>query len=301
MPPGRPIVSDCGSESYGSAELLDHYLNPLAVLHPSYIKDTNDFVQKVQALTLPPTCLLFSMDVENLYTNIDTSKGLEAVRNVLTRNPVVGRPDKHILALLELNLTKNDFQFNKEWFLQVKGTAMGKRFSPAYANIYMAEWEEGALAQSPKKPITYLRYLDDIWGIWGDSREEFDLFLKTLNDQHPSINLTAQVSEREINFLDTTTFKGSEFNMTGKLDTRVFFKPTDTHALLHKQSFHPKHTFKGLIYSQLLRFERICTRSEDREEATRVLFKALRQRGYSRSFLRRVKLQAGKKTRGRET
>nr|XP_049575237.1 uncharacterized protein LOC125968206 [Syngnathus scovelli] len=261
MPPGRPIVSDCGSESYGSAELLDHHLNPLSVIHPSYIKDTNDFIQKVRALTLTRTCLLFSMDVENLYTNIETAKGLEAV----------------------------------------KGTAMGKRFSPAYANIYMAEWEEVALACCTKKPIAYLRYLDDIWGIWGDSREDFDLFLKTLNDQHPSINLTAQISEREINFLDTTIFKGPEFNTTGKLDVRVFFKPTDTHALLHKQSFHPKHTFKGLIYSQLLRFERICTRSEDREEATRVLFKALRQRGYSRSFLRRVRLQTGLTDRGGET
>nr|XP_049581060.1 uncharacterized protein LOC125971932 isoform X2 [Syngnathus scovelli] len=261
MPPGRPIVSDCGSESYGSAELLDHHLNPLSVIHPSYIKDTNDFIQKVRALTLTRTCLLFSMGVENLYTNIETAKGLEAV----------------------------------------KGTAMGKRFSPAYANIYMAEWEEVALACCTKKPIAYLRYLDDIWGIWGDSREDFDLFLKTLNDQHPSINLTAQISEREINFLDTTTFKGPEFNTTGKLDVRVFFKPTDTHALLHKQSFHPKHTFKGLIYSQLLRFERICTRSEDREEATRVLFKALRQRGYSRSFLRRVRLQTGVTDRGGET
>lgn len=28
MPPGRPIVSDCGSESYRVAEFIDFYLNP---------------------------------------------------------------------------------------------------------------------------------------------------------------------------------------------------------------------------------------------------------------------------------
>jgi len=26
------------------------------------------------------------------------------------------------------------------------------------------------------------------------------------------------------------------------LKTRVYFKPTDTHQLLHATSFHPKHT-----------------------------------------------------------
>ena len=40
IPPGRPIVSDCGSESYWVAEFLDYYLNPLSILHESYLKDT---------------------------------------------------------------------------------------------------------------------------------------------------------------------------------------------------------------------------------------------------------------------
>lgn len=47
IPSGRPIISDCGSESYGSAELIDYFLNPLSNKHPSYVRDTNDFVTKV--------------------------------------------------------------------------------------------------------------------------------------------------------------------------------------------------------------------------------------------------------------
>lgn len=31
-----------------------------------------------------------------------------------------------MIALLRLSLTRNDFMFNDSWFLQVKGTAMGK-------------------------------------------------------------------------------------------------------------------------------------------------------------------------------
>lgn len=35
---GRPIVSDCGSESYRVAEYIDYFLNPLAQKHQSYVK-----------------------------------------------------------------------------------------------------------------------------------------------------------------------------------------------------------------------------------------------------------------------
>lgn len=52
---------------------------------------------------------LFSVDVESLYTNIETEKGLAAVRSCFRRNPELVRPDKRILRLLELTLTKNNF------------------------------------------------------------------------------------------------------------------------------------------------------------------------------------------------
>ena len=47
VPPGRPIIADCGSESYASAEYIDHFLAPLAKQHKSYLKDTNDFINKI--------------------------------------------------------------------------------------------------------------------------------------------------------------------------------------------------------------------------------------------------------------
>jgi hypothetical protein len=70
-------------------------------------------------------------------------------------------------------LKNNDFMFNEEWYLQVGGTAMGKKFAPNYANIFMAKWELEALNKCPKKPQCYFRYLDDIFIIWPHTREEF--------------------------------------------------------------------------------------------------------------------------------
>jgi hypothetical protein len=35
-----------------------------------------------------------------------------------------------------------------------------------YASTYLGVWEQQLLEQSPDKPHTYFRYVDDIWGIW---------------------------------------------------------------------------------------------------------------------------------------
>lgn len=286
IPPGRPIVSDCSSDTYRLAEYIEYYLNPISNKHPSYIKDTYDFLDKVRQAKIPENSLLFTVDIDSLYTNIDIEAGLKAVKNCFKKYPDKTRPDEQLLQLLEINLKRNDFEFDGKYYLQVKGTAMGKRFAPSYANIYMAEWEETALAACPIKPFKYFRFLDDIWGIWVDTKETFEDFMTLLNTHHTSIKIKYTKDMTSTNFLDTTTFKGPDFHKTGTLDTKVFFKETDTHQLLHRTSFHPQHTFRGLLKSQLIRFNRICSRQEDFCEAKDILFEALRSRGYSRSLLR---------------
>ena len=289
MPPGRPIISDCGSESYRIAEFIDHFLAPLAVTHAAYVKDTTDFLDKITKLSIPNDALLFSMDVESLYTNIDNTAGLKAVKQAFDRMPDTHRPDKEILELLDISLKHNDFQFQSKWFLQTWGTAMGKKFAPNYANIFMAEWEVKALAKCDKLPLIYLRFLDDIFGVWQHGEVEFQRFLTTLNAHQKCITLTSVTSHDSIDFLDTTIFKGDRFRNTSNLDSKVYFKPTDTHQLLYKSSFHPGHTFSGILKSQILRFYRICNNKTDFDEALSILFKSLRHRGYGARFLRAIK------------
>jgi len=291
MPPGRPIVSDCGSDTYKVAEYIDHFLAPLATKHPSYIKDTPDFLDKISKLKIPKDALLVTIDIDTLYTNINNKDGMEAVKKAFENNPSPERPDQEILELLKICLENNDFIFNKEWFLQIYGTAMGRKFAPNFANLFMAQWEKEALAKCTLQPDCFLRFLDDIFIVWPHSEEEFYKFFNTLNDHHPTIKLKATLHRQSVDFLDVTVFKGPNFNNLGTLDTKVYFKPTDSHQLLHKQSFHPKHTFKGIIKSQIIRFYRICNNKSDFEQACTTLFKALKLRGYSSRFLRYIKSQ----------
>lgn len=287
IPPGRPIVSDCNSESYYTAEFIEHFLHPLSILHPSYVRDTYHFIDIIKKLKIPQNSYFFTIDIDSLYTNINTESGLKAVKNTFLKYPNKKRPDKELLQLLTINLTRNDFVFNSQFYLQISGTAMGKKFAPSYANIFMAEWEAGALERCPKKPLHYWRYLDDIFGVWTHSLAEFQQFISVLNSHDLSIKTKSSIHESSIDFLDTSVYKGPTFLLDQQLHIKVFFKKTDTHSLLHKTSFHPKHTYGGLIRSQLLRFDRICTQKDNFWKATTTLFHVLRKRGYSRTFLRK--------------
>jgi hypothetical protein len=289
IPPGRPIVSDCSSDTYRVAEYIDHFLAPQATKHASFVKDTPDFLKKISQLRPNPNSFLVTIDVDSLYTNIDNKEGLEAVRKIFELYPDRDRPDQELLDLLKLCLENNDFMFNGEWFLQIWGTAMGKKFAPNYANIVLALWESVALSKCPLKPDIFLRFLDDIFIVWSHSEEEFWQFFQILNNHHPTIKLKATIHRESIDFLDVTVFKGARFSAHGQLDTKVYFKPTDTHELLHKLSYHPKHTFKGILKSQIIRFHRICNNKSDFEYACTTLFRVLRARGYSRRLLRCIK------------
>ena len=291
MPPGRPIVSDCGSDSYGYSELLEHYLKPLACEHPSYVKDTYDFLDKIRDLQVADDAMLVTFDVKSLYTNIDPEKGLLALDKIYEKSKH-SIPFKETRDLLEICLKNNDFKFGDQWYLQIKGTAMGKRFAPHYANIFMANWEDEIFAKAKVHPTIYFRFFDDGFMIWERSQQELDEFIMVMNSHDPSIQITAERDICQGTFLDVTVFKGPKFKHHNTLDTKVAFKPTDTHELLDRHSFHPKHTFDGLIKSQLIRFLRICSNMEDFHEACSKLFQALKERRhYSSRKLREIKCQ----------
>ena len=291
VPPGRPIVSDCSSDTYHIAEYIDFFLQPLATKHPSFLRDSNHFLKILAQYKPEPHHFLITLDVDSLYTNIYNPDGLEAVQTCFMAHPQPNRPDPELQQLLELSLLHNDFNFNNEWFLQISGTAMGKKFAPNYANIFLAEWERTALLQCPLKPTCFLRFLDDIFIIWPYSLAEFGTFFEILNNNHPTIKLKSTIDLYSTNFLDITIFKGPTYNSSRILDTKVYFKPTDTHRLLHKTSYHPGHTFKGILKSQILRYHRICSNPADFEHSIKLLFNTLTTLNYSRRFLRTIKIR----------
>ena len=290
MPEGRPIVSDVESESYRVSQWMEHYLTPLAIKHETYLKNTYDFVEKIRGKSVDQECFLITGDVSALYTNMIHERTIECVRKIFQKYPDRSRPDKHILDLLNITLRNNDFQFNGKCYLQTCGTPMGKVYAPALANIYMLEFDEKAMTGFKIKPLFFFRFLDDIFSIFVGTKEEILEYENYLNSLIPGIKVTLEYNKCNINFLDTTVYKSTLDGIT-TLQTKVYFKPTDTHQLLHMQSSHPKHTHKGILKSQLLRFKRLSSTWEDYKNTSRILFHSLNDRGYTWTLMRTMLTQ----------
>ena len=57
-----------------------------------------------------------------------------------------------LLELAEIVLKKNIFQFNEKTLKQLRGTAIGTKFAPPYAIIFMADLEERIFKYIELKP-----------------------------------------------------------------------------------------------------------------------------------------------------
>jgi len=261
MPEGRPIVADCGSVTDRICEFIDYFLKPLSKGHPSYIKDTYHFVSKIRGQTIPDSAFLVTGDVTALYTNMNIDLTLRIIKEAFGLKPDPTRPDTEILRLLEITLKRNDFQFAGRIFLQLCGTTMGKDYAPSLANIFLQKFDRHAMQDFHRKPELYSRFLDDIFLIWCGTRDELMQYQDYLNSLMPGIKVTLCVKHTVTEFLDTLVYKKPTDIGQSELCTRVFFKPTDTHQLLFGSSCHPRHTTKGILKSQILRYKRISTRA----------------------------------------
>jgi len=182
-PAGRPIVSDVNTESSRMCEYIDYYLQPLSILHPSYIKGTYHFVNKIRNTPIDASWLLITADVESLYTNMDLERILACVHEAFLENPDPSRPSGAILRLLALTLYNNDFEFDGQFFLQICGVAMGRKYAPATANLYLKKFDKAAMHDFHIHPLLYSRFLDDIFGVWPGTRAqllEYQTFLNSL-------------------------------------------------------------------------------------------------------------------------
>ena len=81
--PGRPLISSINFHTSNISAFISHTLQPEVEKLDSYVKDTTDFITKIEDFIMPDGAFLFTMDVRSLYTNIPHEKGKNAVKHSL--------------------------------------------------------------------------------------------------------------------------------------------------------------------------------------------------------------------------
>ena len=108
----------------------------------SYIKDSGDFLKKIKNICkIPEGAIIVTADVIGIYLSISHETGLEALRKILNERDSPKVPTEDMVRMADFVLKNNFFEFCDEVKRQKSGTAVGTKYAPPYACIFMNEVE----------------------------------------------------------------------------------------------------------------------------------------------------------------
>ena len=268
--PLRPVVSSCGGPTSNISLLLERILNQLLPFVPAHIESTQACIELLRPhRSLPANCIVASLDVVSLYSNIPIDESVEVAVAKLEEHQdevdMLGLEVDDVRQLLSYVLSNNCFEFDEKRYRQRKGIAMGNHLAPPLAIIFMSRLEEEAFKASEIRPDFYRRYIDDSLLLWMHGLARLREFVSFLNSRHESIAFTlehsAETASNSINFLDLTISVQQDV-----LQWELFVKPSHSGVHLSYCSALPEVVKKSVAINQ---FRRAAQNSSTPEAAAR--------------------------------
>ena len=172
---------------------------------------------------------LVSFDVSAPFTSILVPVALQVINSKISTctnfTNVCKIPTEKFIKLLEFTHTNCIFCFNKKFYKQLQGAAMGSPVSPVIANIYMEHFESLAIPSSPTLIKWWFRYVDDVHS--ATRKDQVNKLQEHLNSTDPHIKFTIELpGTDELPFLDTLTKP-----TLNSIESTVYRKPTHTDTL----------------------------------------------------------------------
>ena len=130
---------------------MDKLIRPLFDKHcrSTTIIDGADLVHRLEQYTsdghLSTTTFFCTFDITDLYTMLPQEESLDILTRFLVQhgyNKVKGIPLDAIRKLARIVITENAFIYDKLYYKQIIGGAMGSPFTLTLANIFMWYWEK---------------------------------------------------------------------------------------------------------------------------------------------------------------
>ena len=226
-----PIVSACGTATYNTAKFITKILQNYCGKTSSFVKDSIDFIMKIKHLSInPEEETLVSFDVSALFTNIPVPVALQVINCKISTCT-------NFTNVCKIPTEK----FNKKFYKELQGAAMGSPVSPVIANIYMGYFEFLAIPSSPALIKWWFRYVDDVHS--ATRKGQVNQLQEHLNSIDPHIKFTIELPGTDgLPFLDTLTKP-----TPNSIESTVYRKPSHTDRYLRLQ-LKPPHFSKTICY-----------------------------------------------------
>ena len=89
-------------------------------------------------------------------------------------------PTEDLVKMAGFVLKNNYFEFNGSIKQQISGTAIGTKFAPPYACIFMDKFETNFLKTQTLQPLVWFRYINDVFLFMDSWRGKSNNFYTTL-------------------------------------------------------------------------------------------------------------------------
>ena len=291
----RPIVCCSGTWLNDWSKWLDFWLQKIKHLVPTYVKDSQQVLDEVRRLHIPPGAKLFTCDANAMYNNIDTDHAIEVITwwlNDLNEQNKLPHdfPLEAILEAMEIIMKNNIFEFGDCYFLQLLGTAMGTSAAVMWATIYYAYHEVHTLIPNHGHNLFYFkRFIDDMFGIWtGNATTDWSAFCDDVNNFGVlTWDIKDQKLSSSVDFLDLTL--SIKHN---KIVSRTFQKKMNLYLYIPPMSAHPSGCIKGTIFGLIRRYHAQNTYRHDFILFVSLLYRRLIARGWEREAMKKLILEA---------
>ncbi|XP_035701630.1 uncharacterized protein LOC110862652 [Folsomia candida] len=150
--PLRPIVDFKNSPSFHLASHLNIILKSIS--KKTYaVKNSYEFVDRLNKVKVKPGYILGSFDVTSLYTNVPQQHTINYIKQRLKEEKrwkqITNLEEIDILEMLNLCLECNYFLFRGNLYYQNDGVPMGSPVSPIFADLFMESLEENIVPVNP--------------------------------------------------------------------------------------------------------------------------------------------------------
>ena len=274
IPPAR-FVTDLsqGVTARSDKLLVWKWLGPLSRDYcKDLVKDSTAALLNLERLVecekIEDSWKTLSVDVVSLYDSLRHELVLEAIDDAME----CCRPDwsadfrQWIKHLVQLSFDAAVLKNQDSWYEVVNGVPTGGISSVDCGNISLY-YVLKTLVYNPDRRPQFLknhdRFVDDMSSQCSAPREVIEKWVKDVRDEMVArfgLDITYEIKD----ITEFTQFLDIVYKVKdGSLTTDLYRKKTDANRYnLEFSSYHPRHTFRSIVYSQALRYRRIINNDE---------------------------------------
>lgn len=282
--PIRPIVSSINSPMNSLSKFVADILkSAYNTDNPYYVKDSFQFAQDINDFEIPDDYRLISLDVVNLFGNLDKGEILEIIRlkwNIIKDHTTVDM--ELFIEIIEFLLNKNYCTFKQNFYLQVFGCAMGSKLTPILAQYVMDHVVDSCLIKLSFRVLFIKKFVDDI--ILAVPEDHIQTTLECFNSHSANLQFTIEIenNEQAVPFLDTKALRHNN-----RIKLKWHRKDTHSNKIIHFQSDHNINIKINTVKQMKNRINKIC-HDTFKQEGIKRLQEIFKQNSYPNGLLNKL-------------